>query len=124
MLFRSEFPLIQLYDLETETESSSTNIPEEIENTLFDLHKILENIFNDPFSPESDNNNQQQTNSPKNSEETNSSEEDFSDSEFGDSEPELDINIPLGSENLENIKNLIDIICRRIKRCGIITKTC
>src|SRR6266498_80265 len=28
-----EFPLIQLYDLETETESSSTNIPEEIENT-------------------------------------------------------------------------------------------
>jgi len=23
---------------------------EEIENTLFDSHKILENIFNDPFS--------------------------------------------------------------------------
>src|SRR6266496_1545069 len=51
-----EFPLIQLYGLETETESSSTNIPEEIENTLFDSHKILENIFNNPFSPESDNN--------------------------------------------------------------------
>src|SRR6266542_576622 len=47
-----EFPLIQLYDLETETESSSTNISEEIENTLFDPHKILENIFDDPFSPE------------------------------------------------------------------------
>src|SRR6266508_2135824 len=41
-----EFSLIQLYDLETKTESSSTNIPKEIENTLFDPHKILENIFN------------------------------------------------------------------------------
>src|SRR6266508_2344998 len=30
-----DFPLIQLYDLETETKSLSTNIPEEIENTLF-----------------------------------------------------------------------------------------
>src|SRR6266511_5597704 len=50
-----EFPLIQLYDLKTETESSSTNISEEIENTLFDPYKILENIFNDPFSSESDN---------------------------------------------------------------------
>src|SRR6266498_1760983 len=51
-----EFSLIQLYGLKTETESSSTNISEEIENTLFDPHKILENIFDDPFSPESDNN--------------------------------------------------------------------
>src|SRR6266542_3953385 len=59
-----EFSLIQLYDLETEAESSSTNISEEIESTLFDPHKILENIFDDPFSPESDNN-QQQTESPK-----------------------------------------------------------
>ncbi len=41
-----EFPLIQLYDLKTETELSSTNKPEETENTLFDPHKILENIFN------------------------------------------------------------------------------
>src|SRR6266536_80953 len=103
-----EFPLIQLYDLETETKSSSTNIPEEIENTLFDPHKILENLFDDLFSSESDNN-QQQTNSPKNSEETNSSEEDSSDSEFGDNEPELNINIPLGPENLENIENIIDM---------------
>src|SRR6266511_3723977 len=47
-----EFLLIQLYDLEIETESSSTNKPEETENTLFDSHKILENIFNNPFSPE------------------------------------------------------------------------
>src|SRR6266540_2476896 len=47
-----EFPLIQLYDLETEIESSSTNKPEETENTLFNSHKILENIFNNPFSPE------------------------------------------------------------------------
>src|SRR6266511_2762848 len=86
-----EFPLIQLYDLETETKSSSTNIPEKIESTLFDPHKILENIFDDPFSPESDNNQQQQINSPKKSEETNSSEE-SSDSEFGDSNPELNIN--------------------------------
>src|SRR6266508_1541730 len=41
-----EFSLIQLYDLETKAELSSTNIPKEIENTLFDPHKILENIFN------------------------------------------------------------------------------
>src|SRR6266498_3060490 len=47
-----EFPLIQLYNLETEPETSSTNKPEEIENTLFDSHKILKNIFNNPFSPE------------------------------------------------------------------------
>src|SRR6266540_454388 len=104
-----EFPLIQLYDQETESEPSSTNIPEQIENTLFDPHKILENLFDDPFSPESDNNQDQQTNSPKKSEETNSSEEYSSDSEFGDSEPELNINIPLGPENLENIENLIDM---------------
>src|SRR6266498_1633256 len=103
-----EFPLIQLYNLETETESSLTNIPEEIENTLFDPYKILENIFDDPFSPESDNN-QQQTESPKKSEETNSSEEDSSDSEFEDNDPELNINIPLGLENLENIENLINM---------------
>src|SRR6266542_3332808 len=103
-----EFPLIQLYDLETETKSSSTNISEEIENTLFDPHKILENIFDDPFLPESDSN-QQQTNSPKNSEKTNSSEEYSSDSEFEDSKPELNINIPLRPENLENIENLIDM---------------
>ncbi len=104
-----EFPLIQLYDLETETKSTSTNIPEEIESTLFDPHKIFENIFDDPFSPESDKNNQRQTNSPKNSEETDSSKEDYSDSEFGDSDPELIINIPLGPENLENIENIIDM---------------
>src|SRR6266545_2418123 len=47
-----EFPLIQLYDLETETESSLTNKPKETENTLFNPHKILENIFNSSFSPE------------------------------------------------------------------------
>src|SRR6266498_3810332 len=104
-----EFPLIQLYNLETETESSSTNIPEEIENTLFDPYKILENIFNNPFSPEFNDNQQQQTESPKKSEEANSSEEDSSDSEFGDSELELNINIPIGSGNLENIENIIDI---------------
>ncbi len=104
-----EFPLIQLYDQETESGPSSTNIPEQIESTLFDPHKILENLFDDPFSPESDNNQDQQTNSPKKSEETNSSEEYSSDSEFGDSEPELNINIPLGPENLENIENLIDM---------------
>src|SRR6266498_3745543 len=105
-----EFPLIQLYDLEIETESSSTNKPEETENTLFDLHKILENIFNNPFSSEF-NDNQQQTESPKKSEETNSSEEDSSDSEIenNDSEFELNINILLEPENLENIKNLIEI---------------
>src|SRR6266542_3724120 len=103
-----EFPLIQLYDLEIEIESSSTNIPEEIENTLFDPHKILENIFNDPFLPESDNN-QRQTESSKKSEETNSSEEDSSDSEFEDSDLELNINIPLEPENLENIENLIEM---------------
>src|SRR6266542_4304214 len=60
-------------------------------------------------SPESDNNNQRQTNSPKNSEESNSSEEYSSDSEFEDSDPELNINIPLEPENLENIKNLINM---------------
>src|SRR6266540_2113151 len=103
-----KFPLIQLYDLETETESSLTNIPEEIENTLFDPHKILENIFNNPFSPEF-NDNQQQTESPKKSEETNSSEEGSSDSEFEDSDLELNINIPLEPENLENIENIIDM---------------
>src|SRR6266498_2591399 len=59
-----EFPLIQLYDLETETESSSINKPKETENTLFDPYKILENIFNNPFLPEF-NDNQQQTESPK-----------------------------------------------------------
>src|SRR6266498_1753898 len=103
-----EFPLIHLYDLETETKSSSTNIPEEIENTLFDPHKILENIFDDPFSPES-NDNQQQTESPKKNEKTNSLEEDSSDSEFEDSDPELNINIPLRPENLENIENIINM---------------
>src|SRR6266540_1216092 len=51
-----EFLLIQLYDLETETETSLTIKPEETENTLFDPYKILENIFNNPFSPEFDNN--------------------------------------------------------------------
>src|SRR6266536_2807380 len=51
-----EFPLIQLYDLETETETSLTNKPKETENTLFDPHKILENIFNSSFSPEFNNN--------------------------------------------------------------------
>src|SRR6266536_1048077 len=89
-----EFPLIQLYNLETETESSSTNILKEIENTLFDPHKILDNIFNNPFSPEF-NDNQQQTKSPKKSEKTNSSEENSSDSEIEDSDLELNINIPL-----------------------------
>src|SRR6266496_3956432 len=103
-----EFPLIQLYDLETETESSLTNIPEEIENTLFDPHKILENIFNNPFSPEF-NDNQQQTESPKKSKESNSSEEDSSDSEFENNDFELNINIPLEPENLENIENLIEM---------------
>src|SRR6266545_1956824 len=105
-----EFPLIQLYDLETETELSLTNKPEETENILFDPHKILENIFNNPFSPEF-NNNQQQTESSKKSEETNSSEEDSSDSEIenSDSEFELNINIPLEPENLENIENLIEM---------------
>src|SRR6266496_70177 len=105
-----EFSLIQLYDLETEAELSSTNIPEEIENTLFDPHKILENIFNNPFSPEF-NDNQQQTESPKKSEENNSLEEDSSDSEIenSDSEFELNINIPFEPENLENIENLIEM---------------
>src|SRR6266498_4032321 len=97
-----EFPLIQLYDLETETETSLTNKPEETENTLFDPHKILENIFNNPFSPEF-NNNQQQTELLKKSEKTNSSEKDSSNSEIenSDSEFELNINIPLEPENLE-----------------------
>src|SRR6266508_1906566 len=105
-----EFPLIQLYDLETETETSLTNKPEKTENTLFDPYKILENIFNNPFSLEF-NDNQQQTESSKKSEETNLSEEDSSDSEIenSDSEFELNINIPLESENLENIENLIEM---------------
>src|SRR6266498_2256143 len=104
-----EFPLIQLYDLETETESSLTNKPEETENILFDPHKILENIFNNPFSSEFNDN--QQTELPKKSEETNSSEEDLSNSEIenSDSEFELNINISLEPENLENIKNLIEM---------------
>src|SRR6266542_1825352 len=63
-----EFPLIQLYDLETESEPSSTIISEQIESTFFDPHKIFDNIFDNPFSPESDNNQDQQTNSSKNSE--------------------------------------------------------
>src|SRR6266498_2840045 len=120
-----EFPLIQLYDQETESGPSSTNIPEQLENTLFDPHKILENLFDDPFSPESDNN-QRQTESPKKSEETNSSEEYSSDSEFGDSEPELNINIPLGSENLENIENIIDMDAKQfadaLKNAGLSQK--
>ncbi len=105
-----EFPLIQLYDLETETESSLTIKLEETENTFFDSHKILENIFNNPFLPEF-NDNQQQTESSKKSEKTNSSEEDSSDSEIenSDSEFELNINIPLESENLEDIENLIEM---------------
>src|SRR6266540_7498663 len=107
-----EFPLIQLYDLETETESSLTNKLEETKNTLFDPHKILKNIFNNPFSPEF-NDNQQQTESPKKSEETNSSEEDSSDSEFENSDLELNINIPLESENFENIKNFIEMDARQ-----------
>ncbi len=104
-----EFPLIQLDNLEIETETTSTNIPEEIENTLFNPYNILERVFNDPFSQEFNSNQEQQINSPKNSEKTNSSEEDSSDSEFGDSDPELNINIPLEPENLENIKNLINM---------------
>src|SRR6266498_1654077 len=80
-----EFPLIQLYDLETETELTSTNKPEETENTLFDLYKILENIFNNPFSLEF-NDNRQQTELPKKSKETNSLEEDSSDSELENSD--------------------------------------
>src|SRR6266498_2764440 len=47
-----EFPLIQLYDLKTETESSLTNKLEETENTFFDPHKIFKNIFDNSFSPE------------------------------------------------------------------------
>src|SRR6266542_3872128 len=106
-----EFPLIQLYDLETETETSLTNKPEETEDTLFDLHKIFENIFNNPFLPEF-NDNQQQSESSKKSEKTNSSEEDSSDSEIenSDSEFELNINILL---KLENIENLIEIDARQ-----------
>src|SRR6266498_1611496 len=104
-----EFPLIQLYDLKTESESSSLNKPEETKNTLFDSYKILENIFNDSFSPKS-NDNQQQTESSKKSEETNSSEEeDSSDSEIENSDLELNINIPFEPENLENIENLIEM---------------
>src|SRR6266540_1262588 len=93
-----EFPLIQIYDLETETESFSTNKLKEIENTLFDPHKILENIFNDSFSSEF-NDNQQQTESPKKREKSNSSEEDSSDSEIENSDLELNINILLKPEN-------------------------
>src|SRR6266498_2899494 len=107
-----EFSLIQLYDLETETESSSTNKSEETENTLFDPHKILENIFNDPFSQEF-NDNQQQTESSKKSEKTNSSEEDSSDSKLENSDLELNINILLEPENLENIENLIEMDARQ-----------
>src|SRR6266545_1403264 len=112
-----KFPLIQLYDLETEAESSSTNKPEETENTLFDPHKILENIFNNPFSPKS-NDNQQQIESPKKSEETNSSEENSSDSEIenSDSEFELNINIPLEPENLENIENLFEMDAKQFAK--------
>ncbi len=85
-----------------------TNKPEETDNTLFDLYKILENIFNDLFSPESDGN-QWQTKSPEKKEKNNSLEEDLSDSESESSDSELNINIPLESENLENIKNLIEM---------------
>src|SRR6266545_4326584 len=46
--------------------------------------------------------NQQQSESPKKSEETNSSEEDSSNSDFEDNDLKLNINIPLGPENLEN----------------------
>src|SRR6266498_5970890 len=77
-----EFPLIQLYDLETETELSLTNKPKEIENTLFNSYKILENIFNDPFSQKFNNNQEQQTELSKKSKEINSTEEDLSDSEL------------------------------------------
>src|SRR6266498_3269912 len=107
-----EFPLIQLYDLEIETETSSTTKSEETENTLFDPYKILESIFNEPFLQEFDNN-QRQTESPKKSEETNSSEKDSSNSEFESSDTELNINIPFESENLENIKNLIEMNARQ-----------
>src|SRR6266542_4081905 len=93
-----EFPLIQLYDLKTETESSSKNKPEETENTLFDPYKILENIFNDLFSSES-NNHQQSTASSEKRKENSSLEEDLSDSEFENSDFELNINIPLKPEN-------------------------
>src|SRR6266498_4357199 len=112
-----EFPLIQLYDLETKTESSSTNKLEETENTLFDPYKILENIFNDPFSLEF-NDNQQQTESPKKSKESNSSEEDSSDSkiENSDSEFELNINISLEPENLKNIENLIKMDAKQFAK--------
>src|SRR6266511_3453984 len=107
-----EFPLIQLYDLETETEITLTNKSEETENTLFDPYKILENIFNDPFSPEPDNK-QQQTESPEKSEKNNTSEENSSNSEFESSDFELNINIPLEPENLENIRNLIKMDARQ-----------
>src|SRR6266498_2860164 len=111
-----EFPLIQLYDLEIETETSSTNKPEKTENTLFDPHKILENIFNNSFSLEFNNNQQQ----------TKSSEEDSSDSEIEDSDLELNINIPLGSENLENIENIIDMDAKQfadaLKNAGLSQK--
>src|SRR6266498_3713549 len=81
--------------------------PQETENTLFDPYKILENIFNNPFSLEF-NDNQQQTEPPKKSEKTNSSEEDSSDSEIenNDSEFELNINIQL-EPNKTQIPNVI-----------------
>src|SRR6266542_210252 len=104
-----EFPLIQLDDLEAKTETTSIIKPKETENTLFNPYNILERVFNDPFSQEFNSNQEQQTDSPKNSEETNSSEEDSSDSEFGDSDLELNINIPLVPENLKNIENIIDM---------------
>src|SRR6266542_4844295 len=84
-----EFPLIQLYDLEIETELSSTNKPEKTENTLFDPYKILENIFNDLFSQEFNNNQGQQIELSKKSIETNSSEKDLSDSEIDNSNLEF-----------------------------------
>src|SRR6266542_4188117 len=107
-----EFPLIQLYDLENETETSLTNKPEETEDTLFNSNKILKNIFNNPFSPEF-NDNRQQTESSKKSEKTNSSEKNSSDSEFENSDLELNINIPLEPENFENIENLIEMDARQ-----------
>jgi len=45
-----EFPLIQLDDFKIETESTLANKIEKTKNTFFDLHKILENIFNDSFT--------------------------------------------------------------------------
>ena len=45
-----EILLIQLDDLETGIESTLANKIEKTKNTFFDLHKILENIFNDSFT--------------------------------------------------------------------------